>query len=73
MNRVQLDVQAAIPEREAPPPTTGEQLPRRVYIRRAVELAKYGYTDKCIGCQHAKLGLKPADHNEECRARIVRT
>ena len=42
VNRVQLDVQAAIPEREAPPPTVGEQLPRRVYIRRSVELARYG-------------------------------
>ena len=57
VNRVQLDVQAAIPEREAPPPTVGEQLPRRVYIRRSVELARYGYTDRCIGCQHARLGL----------------
>ena len=72
VNRVQLDVQAAIPEREAPPPTVGEQLPRRKYIRRSVELARYGYTDRCIGCQHARLGLKPTDHNEECRARIVR-
>ena len=72
MNRVQLDVQPAIPEREAPPPTVGEQLPRRVYIRRSVELARYGYTDRCIGCQHARFGLKPADHSEECRARIVR-
>ena len=32
----------------------------------------YGYTDRCIGWQHARLGLKPADHNEECSARIVR-
>ena len=72
VNRVQLDVQASIPERQTPPPTVGEQLPRRVYIRRSVELARYGYTDRCIGCQHARLGLKPADHNEECRARIVR-
>ena len=67
---MQLDVQAAIPERQAPPPTVGEQLPRRVYIRRSVELARYGYIYRCIGCQHARLGLK--DHNEECRARIVR-
>ena len=72
VNRVQLDVQAAIPESEAPPPTVGEQLPRRVSIRRSVELARYGYTDRCIGCQRARLGLKPADHTEECRARIVR-
>ena len=67
VNRVQLDVKAAVPGRQAPPPTTGEQLRRRVYIRR-VELAKYGYTDQCIGCQE----LKPADHSEECRARIIR-
>ena len=37
-----------------------------------MELARYGYTGKCIGCRHARLGLKPADHGEECRARIVR-
>ena len=30
VNRVQLDVWAANPERQAPPPTVGEQLPRRV-------------------------------------------
>ena len=72
VNRVQLDVLAAIPERQAPSPTVGEQLPRRVFIRRSVDLARYGYTDRCIGCQHARLGLKSADHSEECRARIVR-
>ena len=62
VNRVQLDVQAAIPERQAPPPT----------IRRSVGLARYGYTDRCIGCRHARFGLKPTDHNEDCRARVVR-
>ena len=36
MSKVQVDVQAAIPERQAPPPTVGEQLPRRVYIRQQV-------------------------------------
>ena len=72
VNRVQLDVQAAIPEKEAPPQTVGEQSPRPIYIRRSVELARNGYTDRCTGCQHARLGLKPADHKEECRSRIVR-
>ena len=38
-----------------------------------MELVRYGHTDQCIGCQHARFGLKPADHREECRARIVRT
>ena len=28
------------------------ELPRRVYSRRAVQLARHGYTDHCIGCQH---------------------
>ena len=44
-----------------------------------MELARSGYLGQplfrpglCIGCTHARLGLKPADHNEECRARIVR-
>ena len=73
VNRVQLDVQAAIPERN--------RLHRRQLGNSCQEeftsgdqwqLARYGYTDRCIGCQHARLGLKPADHSEECRARIVR-
>ena len=72
MNRVQVDISGTVLEAQAPPPTNGEQLPRRVYIRRSVELARYGYTDQCIGYQHARLGLKLSDHNEECRARIVR-
>ena len=37
-----------------------------------MELARDGYTDSCIGCQHVRLGLKLADHSEEWRARIVR-
>ena len=52
VNRVQLDVLAAIPVRQAPPPTVGEQLPRRVYNRRSVELARYGYPKRCSRCQH---------------------
>ena len=37
-----------------------------------MELARHGYTDRCVGYQHARLGLKPADHNEECGTMIVR-
>ena len=72
MNRVQLDVQTTIPEREVPSSGVGEQLSRRVYKRRSVELTRYGYTDRGIGCQYARLGWKPTNHNEECRAGIVR-
>ena len=69
VNRVQLDVKAAVPGRQAPRLITGE-LPRRAHIRRSVELVSYGYTNQCIGWQHAKLGLKLTDHSEECCARI---
>ena len=72
MNRVQLDVQVTIQEREVPSSRVGEQLSRRVYNRRSVELTRYGYTDRGIGCQYARLGWKPTNHNEECRAGIVR-
>ena len=72
VNRVQLDVRASVPEAQAPTLTTVQQLPRTVYIRRSVGLARYGNTDQCIGCQHARLGLTPAHHSEECRARTVR-
>ena len=58
VNRVQLDVQAAIPERQAPPPALVEQLPRRVYIRRSVELARYGYTDSCIWVPACEIGIE---------------
>ena len=61
-----------VPERDAPPPTVGEQLPRRVYIRRSVEMARYGYTDRCR-VPTCEIGFEASgSHNEECRARIVR-
>ena len=44
--------------------------PRRVYIRREVELAKYGYSVRCPGCDAARGGLPTQTHSEECRARI---
>ena len=44
------------PRVTSPPPTVGEHLPRRVCVRRSVELARYRYTDRCIGCQYAERG-----------------
>ena len=43
---------------------------RGVYIRRNVELQRYGYTEGCQGCVAAALGLAPRAHNSDCRERI---
>ena len=43
---------------------------RAVYIRRDVELLRYGYTDGCPGCTAAQLGGNPVSHSAACRARI---
>ena len=65
VNRVQLDVRAAIIERQAPPPTDGEQLPRIVYIISGIgEVRVHGQVYRVPACEMA-------DHSEECRARIV--
>ena len=55
VNRVQLDVNAS---------TTGN---RRAAHQKSLHQAMLstGTRTKCIGCQHAKLGLKPAGHIEE--------
>jgi hypothetical protein len=45
--------------------------PRRVYLRRGVELRKYGFTVGCVGCVLAQAGTTPAQsHSEQCRNRI---
>ena len=44
--------------------------PRRVYIRRDVEIAKYGQTPGCAGCRAIAAGARPQNHSEECRKRI---
>ena len=59
-----------LPPRVVPSDHSG---PRRVYIRAAVELSRYGYTLNCAGCEASEAGgpgfVKP--HTEECRARIT--
>ena len=52
------------------PRTVEDMIPRRVYIRSDVELARYGHTPKCPGCGAALQGAQPRTHSEECRARI---
>ena len=44
--------------------------PRRLYIRRDVELENYGKTEGCKGCLACDLGHKAVAHTEECRRRI---
>ena len=51
-------------------PNTLKGTPRRVYIRRGVELQKYGYTDGCEACDAAKAKTNAYGHTEECRARL---
>jgi hypothetical protein len=52
------------------PRAEGPQVPRRVYIRSRVELAKFGFTANCDGCDAAQRGSKPVAHNDACRRRI---
>ena len=51
-------------------PNTLKGAPRRVYIRRGVELQKYGYTDGCEGCEATKEKTKMYGHTVECRERL---
>ncbi|CAK0838302.1 unnamed protein product [Prorocentrum cordatum] len=44
--------------------------PRNVYIRRNVELAKYGFTDGCPGCLAARTNASAKARSSECRERI---
>ena len=63
-----------VPEDELPPRLPREReaevAPRRVYIRRNVELRKYGFTQGCRGCMAAETGHAPENHSEACRGRI---
>ena len=65
--------QMEAPDDELPrAPTTRASEARRVYIRRDVELARYGMTDGCQGCTAAHFGTTAMPHSEECRSRIMR-
>ena len=43
---------------------------RQFYIRREVELAKYGLSDDCEGCRVAQVGAEAKPDSEGCRERI---
>jgi hypothetical protein len=44
--------------------------PENQYIRRHIELSKYGCISGCTGCIAAAGGLGPRGHSDECRRRI---
>ena len=44
--------------------------PRRVYIRKGVELLKYGYSVGCPGCDAARSNTAAKPHSEPCRLRL---
>ena len=54
----------------APRPKAEEWIPKRTYLRKHVEFAKYGLTDQCPGCGTAQVGNKNRAHSEGCRKRI---
>ena len=53
----QFDVRPASVELPPRIVTADHSGPRRVYIRAAVELARYGYTPNCAGCEAAEAGV----------------
>ena len=64
---------AAVGPTELPPKVEPEVIgPRRVYIRKEVELQRYGYTPTCKGCEAAKTDKGSQSHTDECRGRIER-
>ena len=62
-----------VPPEHVLPPLVGEPAgprSRRVYIRRDVEIRKYGETIGCPGCMAITPGTTAQGHSDECRARI---
>eukprot|EP00971_Amphidinium_carterae_P104017 2059882-Amphidinium_carterae.2 len=59
-----------IPSADLPPYEQGMAVRKRVYIRRDQELLEHGFTEGCLGCNAARLGLPPRPHTEGCRLRI---
>ena len=70
--RIRLPFPEVPPEHILPPPV--EEPPgrrsRRVYIRRDVEIRKYGVTIGCPGCLAITAVTTAQGHSDECRARI---
>jgi len=52
-------------------PAERESLARGLYIRRSSELATYGHTALCPGCDAALANTIAVNHTMECRRRIL--
>ena len=62
-----------VPPIDVLPPPLSQALPkgdRQVYIRKGIELAKYGMTPGCPGCLAVAAGGRAVAHSKECRERI---
>ena len=70
--RIRLAAPEVPPEHVLPPPVGEPAGPRarRVYIRRDVEIRKYGVTVGCPGCMAVTAETTAQGHSDECRARI---
>ena len=74
MLQLYIDARSTVPRTSLPPaPVAASEDfdPKRVYIRREVELKQYGYSVGCKGCEAARSDLAPTNHSEDCRARIT--
>ena len=69
---VRLPITTMPAESMLPPPPCAAPVPnaRRVYIRKDVEIRKYGVTLGCPGCMAITAGGPSDKHNDECRSRV---
>jgi hypothetical protein len=71
-----LTIELAPEEKEVEPEPKVEQkrkgyVPRGIYVRRDVELKRFGFTPGCDGCERARMGLSYRAHSSVCKARIM--
>ena len=71
---VELEIDLQPPPEEVPKSVVERRhrdyVPRKIYIRKDVELEEFGYTDGCDGCFAAQHGLSHRQHSRACKARI---
>ena len=71
---ISVEARPVVPAERLPTATAesaGRGATRQVYLRRARELRKFGYTPGCAGGAAAAAGTAPVAHSEACRSRIT--